>query len=110
MAGRYQPTHLPETLKHSQASLAQAAVGTLSFLLGPAMHKDLFVPSKLPQSCGSSEIKSHWPSALEPLGILSSSAGSPAWETCCGPVQEFVFFPLLLFPSLLPLLPLLPFC
>ena len=34
-----------------------------SFLLGPGVHKVLFVPSKslTPQSCGSSIIESHWP-------------------------------------------------
>ena len=35
--------------------------GHRSFLLGPSLHKVLFVPSKslFPQSCGSSVIKSH---------------------------------------------------
>ena len=65
--------------------------GHCSFLLGPGVHKVLFVPSKFPQSCGSSVIKSHRPSKSESLGVLSSSAGYPAWEICCGPVQEFVF-------------------
>ena len=43
-----------------------------SFLLGPAAHKVLSVPSKslFPQSCGSSVIKSHWPPKSNFLGIL----------------------------------------
>ena len=36
VAGRYQPTPLPETPGHSRASLG----------LGPGAHKLLFVPSK----------------------------------------------------------------
>ena len=49
----------PETPGHSQASLGQTC-GVLwshcSFLLGPGVHKVLFVPSKslFPQSCVSS--------------------------------------------------------
>ena len=38
-----------------------------------------------PQSCGSSVIKSHWPSKSSSLGILSPFAGSPGWEICFGP-------------------------
>ena len=58
--------------------------GQCSFLLGPAMDKVLFVPAKLPQSCGSSVIKSHWPPKSNSLGLLSPFAGSPGWETHCG--------------------------
>ena len=38
--------------------------GHSSLLLGPDVHKVLFVPSKslFPQSCGNSVIKSHWTS------------------------------------------------
>ena len=41
------------------------------FLLGPGVHKVLFVPSKslLPQSCASSVIKTHWPPSQIPLGF-----------------------------------------
>ena len=58
-----------------------------SFLLGPGAHNVLFVPSKslLTQSCGSSVIKSHWPSKVYSLGVLSPSARSPGWEISCGP-------------------------
>ena len=43
--------------------------GHRCFLLGPGVHKVLFVPSKslFPQSCGSSVIKSHWPSKSNSL-------------------------------------------
>ena len=56
-----------------------------SFLLGPGVHKILFVPSKslFPQSCGSSVIKYCWPSKSNSLGILSPYVGSPGWEICC---------------------------
>ena len=59
--------------------------GHCSFLLGLGVHKVLFVPSKSlsPPSCGSSVIKSHWPSHF--VGVLSPSARLPAWEICSGP-------------------------
>ena len=41
--------HLHQTPKHSLASLAQS-LGFLPFLLGPGVHKVLFVPSKCPFS------------------------------------------------------------
>ena len=55
----HRPTPLPETPGHSQASLSQTCGvlwGHCSFLLGPGVHKVLFVPSKslFPQSCVSS--------------------------------------------------------
>ena len=83
VAGHSQPTPLLETPGHSQASLAQSFVG--SFLLGPGVHKVLFVSSKspFPQSCGSSAIKSHWSSKSNSLGILSTFVGAPGWEICC---------------------------
>ena len=54
-AGHRRPTPLRETPGHSQASLAQSRGGHCSFLLGPGVHKVLFVPSKglFPQSCVS---------------------------------------------------------
>ena len=50
--GYCRPTPPLETPGHSQASLAQSFVGHCSFLLGPSVHKVLFVPSKslFPQS------------------------------------------------------------
>ena len=60
-----QPTPLLETLGHSQASLAQSFVGSL--LLSPASLcvQGFVVSSKslFPQVCGSSIVKSHWPSS-----------------------------------------------
>ena len=55
-AGHRQPTPPPETPRHSQASLGSLLWGHCSFLLGPGVHKVLFVPSKslFPQSCVSS--------------------------------------------------------
>ena len=46
--------------------------GHCSFLLGPGVHKVLFVPSKnlFPQSCGSSVIRSCRPSKSDSLGIV----------------------------------------
>ena len=59
--------------------------GHCSFLLGPGVHKILFMPSKslIPQSCGCSVVKSHWRS--NSLGVHSPFARSPGWEICCGP-------------------------
>ena len=57
-----------------------------SFLLGPGVHKVLFVPCKslFPQSCVSSVIKSHWPPKSNSLVVLNPFARSPGWEICCG--------------------------
>ena len=82
--GHCQPTPLPETLGHSQASLG--LWGHCSFLLGPGAYKVLFMFSKslFPQSCVSSVVKCHWPPKSNSLGILSPFARSPGWEICCG--------------------------
>ena len=45
VVGHCQPSTLPETLQHSWASLGQSLLSSL-LLLGPGMHKVLFVPSK----------------------------------------------------------------
>ena len=67
------------------------------FLLGPGVHKILFVSSKsvFPQSCGSSVIKSHWPSNY--LGVLSTFARSQVGKSVVGPrtfatVQELLWY------------------
>ena len=62
-------------------------LGHCSFILGPGVHRVLFLPSKslFPQSCGSSVIKFHWHSKSDSLGVLSLFAGSSGWEICCGP-------------------------
>ena len=62
---------LPETHKHSQASLAQCLQGSLLLSPESAGHKILFVPSKslFPQFSGSSAFKSHWPSIQVPLAF-----------------------------------------
>ena len=89
-ASRPPPTNASqETPGHSQASLGQTCGvlwGHCSFLLGPGVHKVLFVPSKslFPQSCVSSVIKSHWPPKSNSLEVLSPFARSPGWEICCG--------------------------
>ena len=56
--------------------------GHCSFPLGPGVH-GFGWPSKslcFPQDCGSSVIKSHWPSKSDSLGILSPFPRSPGWE------------------------------
>ena len=60
--------------------------GHCSFLLGPGVHKVLFVPSKrlFPQSGGSSVIKSHGPPRSYSVDVLSPFARSPGWGICCG--------------------------
>ena len=67
-----------ETPGHSQASLDQSFVGSLLLSPGSWCAKFWFVPSKslLPQSCGSSVIKSHWPPKSNSLGVLSPAP----WE------------------------------
>ena len=45
-AGHRQPMPPPKTPGHSQASLVSLSWGHCSFLLGPGVHKVLFVPSK----------------------------------------------------------------
>ena len=59
---------LLDTHGHVQHSLSW---GPCFFLLGPGVHKALCVPSKglLPQSSGSSVIKSHWPQIQIPWGF-----------------------------------------
>ena len=61
--------------------------GHSTFLLGPGVHKVLFVPSKspFPQSCGSAVIKPHWPSKSNSLGVLSPFAGSQVGKSLVGP-------------------------
>ena len=44
--GHRQPMPPLETLGHTQTVLGQSLVGHCSFLLGPGVHKVLFVPSK----------------------------------------------------------------
>ena len=61
--------------------------GRCSFLLGPSAQKVFFVPSKslYSQSCGSSAIKSHWPSKSNSLGVLSPFADPQAGKSAMGP-------------------------
>ena len=78
-----------------KASLRQSLVGSLLlfprycctqvFCLFVCLFVCLFCPSKslFPQSCGSSVIKSHWPS--NPTGCSEFLAGFPGWGICCGP-------------------------
>ena len=88
-AGHHQPTPLPETPGHSQASLSQSLVGSLLLSPGTWYTQGFFVPSKslFPQSCVSSissVIKSHWPPESNSPGVFSPFARSPGWEICCG--------------------------
>ena len=72
------------TLTDKSCSVSCRVTAPFSWVL---VCTQLFVPSKsqFPQSCGSSLIKSHWPSTSNFLGILSPFARSPGWEICCGP-------------------------
>ena len=72
--------------------------GHCSFLLGPGVHKVLFVSSKslFPQSCVSSVIKSHWPPKSNYLGVVSPFARSQVGKSVVGSgsfltVQEFLW-------------------
>ena len=80
MAGHCQPTLLPETPGHSQASLVQSLVRSLLFSPG-SWDTQCFVcalQESIPPTCGSSVIKSHWP-------VLGPFARSPGWEICYAP-------------------------
>ena len=88
-ASNYMASHMAclcqrllDTNRHVWLSLL---LGNCSFLLGPVMHKVLFVLSKslFLQFCGHSVIKSHWSS--NDLRVLSPFGRSPVWEICCGP-------------------------
>ena len=61
--------------------------GHCCFLLDPSVQKVLFVPSKslFSQSCGSSAVKSHWPSKSNSLGVLSPFADPHAGKSSVGP-------------------------
>ena len=61
--------------------------GHCSLLLGPCVHKVMFWPSKclLPQSCGSSIIKSHWPPKSNYLGVLSPLLDPQVGKSVAGP-------------------------
>ena len=75
---------LPDTHRQVWLSLLW---GHCFFLLGPDVHKVLFVPSKslFPQSYGSSVIKSHWPSKSNSLGVLSPLADPQIVKSVVGP-------------------------
>ena len=84
------PMPLPETPGHSQASLGQSLWGPCCFLLCPAAHKVLFVPSKslFPQFCvrsGSSMVGLMATSSKRAYAIPRSTAPrapSPAAVHC----------------------------
>ena len=86
-AGHCGPTSLPETPRHSQASLAQSLVGSLLLSPGFWYAPGFVVPSKslFPQSWGGTAIKSYWSSKSNSLRIVSPFAESPGWDICCGP-------------------------
>ena len=104
IAGHHWTMPLLETPGHSQASLGQSFVGHCSFLLGPGVHKVLFVPSKslFPQSCISSESN---PTAFQSqiLWMLSFPFPDPqVGNSVVGPrtflaVWEFIWYNCLLF-------------
>ena len=74
--------------------------GHCSFLLGPGVHKVLFVLSRslFPQSCVSSVIKSHWIPKSNCLGAIGPLARSPhVGKFAMGPrtfitVEEFIWY------------------
>ena len=73
--------------------------GHCSFLLGSGAHKVLFVPSKslFPQCCGSSVIKSHWPSKSISLGVLNPFCRIQVEKSVVGPstfatVRELLWY------------------
>ena len=96
--GHCQPTPPPVTPGHSQASLGQSVMRSLLLSPGSWCAQGFLVPSKslFPQSCGSSVIRSHWPSKSNSLGFLSPFAGSPGLKVAVDPrtftkVQELLW-------------------
>ena len=85
-AGHCQPTPLPETSEHSQASLGQSLM--VSLLLSPkswctqcfvcAIHES--VSPVLCKFCNQIPMGSK----VKLPGVLSPFARSPGWEICCG--------------------------
>ena len=86
-AGHCRPIPTPKTPGHSQASLAQSLVQSLLLSSGSWCVQSFVyaLQESVSQSCGSSEIKSHWPSKSNSLGVLSPFAGSPSLGIYCGP-------------------------
>ena len=73
-------------------------MGSLLLSPGSWCAQGFLVPSKslFPQSCGSSVIRSHWPSKSNSLGFLSPFAGSPGLKVAVDPrtftkVQELLW-------------------
>ena len=98
-AGHHQPTPPKRLLDTHRQVWVSILWGHCSFLLGPGVHKVLFVPSKslFPQSCVSSVIKSHWPPKSNYLGVVSPFARSQVGKSVAGSgsfltVQEFLWF------------------
>ena len=78
----------PETTNTHRQVCLSLLWGHCSFLLDPGVLKALFVPSKtlFPQSCGSSIIKSYWPSKSNfPVGSLSLFQILRLWNLLVGP-------------------------
>ena len=83
-----QPTSLLETPGHSQASLGSLLWGHCSFLLGPSVHRVLFMPSKnlFPQSCvnsGGSMVGLMATSSKRAYAIPRSAAPRAPAAGCC---------------------------
>ena len=78
MADHCCPVPLQETLRSSEAGLAQSP-----WRLWVLVHTNfcLCPPRVFPQCCGSSVVKSHRPSKSNPLVVLSTFARSPVGES-----------------------------
>ena len=85
-AGNCQPTPLPETPGHSQASLTQSLLGTLLLSPGSWCTQGFVCALQEPVSPVLQKFynKSHWSPKSDSLEVLSPFAGSPGWEICCG--------------------------
>ena len=90
--------HTPqlETPEQSQACLSQSLVGSLLLSSGSWYAQDFFfVPSKslFPQSCGSSVIKSHWPSESNSVPLPDPQVGkSFVGPSTFATVQELLWY------------------
>ena len=92
--------HLHRTLLDTHTHLAQSLVGSLLLSPGPwYIHVFFFFDAKslFPQSCGSSVIKSHWPSTSNSLGLSVCFLDPQVGKAVVGPwtfatVQELLWY------------------
>lgn len=93
MESHFWPMPPEKTLQHQQVGLVQSPVGSLLLSLGSwCMPRFYLCPTRVESvlNCGSSIIKSRWPSKSDSLGLPSSFVRSPGCEAWGG-AQNFPY-------------------